>query len=189
MRRWVIAGAALFFAPSLWLQGTTNLLSLDEVKPADAALVFGAIVRNGVISPLHAERLDAANAVFDLGLVHQIVVSNQKLAARSMRDYLIVKGVPTEAVTLDGRAERTSDTCRAEASRAQKRRVVMISQRFHLPRLALQCSNLGIEGQYLIADSAIRAPESYWTLFKFRSLRTTREAALVWAEILGVYPS
>ena len=171
------------------MQGTTNLLTIDEVKPADAALVFGAIVRNGLISPLHAERLDAANAVFELGLVKQIVVSNQQLAARSMRDYLIKKGVPAEAITLDGRAERTPDTCRAEASRAQQRRVIMVSQRFHLPRLAFQCSNLRIEGQYLIADSTIRAPENYWTLLKVRSLRTTREAALVWAEILGVYPN
>jgi len=69
LRLWVIVGAALFFAPSLWLQGIKNLLTLDELKPADAALVFGAIVRNGLISPLHAKRLDAANAAFELDLV------------------------------------------------------------------------------------------------------------------------
>ena len=170
------------------MQATTPTLDLQEAQPADAALVFGAVVRNGVISPLHAERLDAASALYERGIIPEIVVSNQQLAAKFMRDYLITKDVPEHAIRLDGRAERTPDTCRAEARRAQPRRVIMISQRFHLPRLALQCRNLGVQGQYLMADSSTRAPASFWTRLKVRSTRTAREAALIWAELLGLYP-
>ena len=89
------------------MQATTPTRGLQEAQPADAALVFGAVVRNGVISPLHAERLDAASALYERGIIPQIVVSNQQLAAKLMRDYLITKDVPEHAIRLDGRAGRS----------------------------------------------------------------------------------
>ena len=49
-------GLAILFAPTLWLRVTAGIVSAADVQPADAALIFGAMVRGGTISPLHKER-------------------------------------------------------------------------------------------------------------------------------------
>ena len=61
--------AVVLLAPLTVLTAQTSILHVDESGQADAALIFGALVRGGQISPLHAdqsrwphpERLDPAD--------------------------------------------------------------------------------------------------------------------------------
>ncbi|WP_108259997.1 YdcF family protein [Mangrovicoccus ximenensis] len=190
--RWVTAmlgaGITVVYGPLVWLWLTVPIASVETARPADAALIFGALVRDGSISPLHAERLDTGIALLDAGKSGVIVVSNAQRAAAIMKDYLLERGVPDAAVEVDGEALSTPDTCVSEAARAGARRVQLVSQAYHLPRIALQCRRLGVRGQYV---AAIRKEgdegTSLWTKIRVRSSRHTREALLVWAELLGQY--
>ena len=186
------AGATLLavvYGPLLWLWATVPIVTPLEAKPADAALIFGALVRSETISPLHAERLDTGVDLFQRGVVPVVVVSNASLAAQVMADYLETQGVPREAIELDGLALATPDTCVAEAARAEPRRVILVSQAYHLPRIALQCRKLGVVGQYVSALREDRSVEEAapWTKLRVRATRHTREALLIWAELLGQY--
>lgn len=169
----------------------TDIRTPEAARPADAALVFGALVRESQISPLHAERLDAAAQLFIDGKIQRIVVSNAPRAAAVMSDYLVERGVPEQAIEVDPHAIKTPHTCANELDRGQPRDVILISQRFHLPRIAYQCRKLGLEGQYVAADqprdeiSSARAPLS---VLRIRAARYVREAALVWASLLEAYP-
>lgn len=188
--KWAAVAGAILFAPLIWLHATTPVVNLTTAQPADAALIFGALVRRGRISPLHDERLMAGQKVLDAGLVKTLVVSNAAAAAQIMHDHLVSRGVAPARIEIDGRSVATPDTCAVEAERPTKRSVILISQGFHLPRIALQCRNLGIEGQYLAAeDVAGAAPtgESALAVMWLRAQRHTREAMLVWLEILGLY--
>ena len=180
--------ALIVYGPLLYLRASTPLTPADQAQAADAVLVFGALVRSGQISALHAERLDTATDLFRRGVVPIIVVSNAARAAEIMRDYLIDKGVPQSAIELDPNAPATPDTCVTELARDEPRSVILLSQSFHLPRIALQCKNLGLTGQYVSATSSADTQDTgtLQTLW-IRARRHTREALLVWTELLGLY--
>ncbi len=179
---------AVFAGPWAWQIWTTPILNSDQTQTADAALIFGAVVRRGDISPLHRERLDTGRALLNEKKVNTLVVSNAASAARTMRDYLVAMGVAEENIELDLKAIRTPDTCRAEASRAEKRKVVFVSQKFHLPRIALQCAKYDLDAQFVAADQKNRANLGTWTTVRVRTYRWLREAALIWGIWLNLYP-
>ena len=181
----------LFLAPLWVLTVQTSILPAEESERADAALIFGALVRNGQISPLHAERLDTGVALFNGGKVEKLVVSNAPKAAAIMAEYLRDRGIPDIAIEIDPNALKTPHTCANEIEGQTGRSVILISQRFHLPRIAYQCRKLGLQGQYVEAGkpheevSSIRAPIG---VVKIRAMRFMREAALVWVSLVGAYP-
>ena len=183
--------AAVFVTPLTVLTAHTAIIPVDRSGRADAALIFGALVRGGQISPLHAERLDAGVALFNAGKVQKLVVSNAPKAAAIMAEYLRDRGVPDNAIEIDPNALKTPHTCANEVDRRGDRSVILISQRFHLPRIAYQCRKLGLAGQYVEADqpheevSSARAPVA---VMHIRARRYLREAALVWVSLVGAYP-
>lgn len=192
VKRWLTRGflvaIVVVYAPYVWFWATVPVIAPQAAKPADAALIFGALVRSGEVSALHAERLDTGAMLWGDGVVDTLVASNAVRAAGIMKDYLVTQGVPAEAVEIDGQAQATPDTCVAEAARPTARSVILISQAYHLPRIALQCRRLGVTGQYVksIREPSVD-PASLWTKIRVRAVRYTREAVLVWAELLGQY--
>ncbi len=179
--------AALLFAPLAYLMVTTPIVDIENARPADAALIFGALVSDGKISPLHEERLKAGQMLLDGQIVGIVIVSNSVHAAKIMERYLVNQGVARHQIQVDGAADKTPDTCRNELSSNPPRSVIMISQRFHLPRVALQCRNIGITGQYFAADRLPRRSAGIWTKIRVRTYRYSREAVLICAEISGLY--
>ncbi|MGB1235843.1 MAG: ElyC/SanA/YdcF family protein [Planktomarina sp.] len=184
----VIVGLCIgvFFAPLTHLHLRSDIHPPATAPKVDAVLIFGAIVRGGTISPLHKQRLDAGIAMLKAGKTHTLVVSNSQRAATFMYDYLLDQGVPETVIEIDGTATHTPLTCAAELQRDQARTVGFISQTFHLPRLAYQCWQLGLQGQLITANQPSNA--DLWTKIRVRTTRHTREAALVWGAILGLYP-
>lgn len=193
MKRFVVTlggVAALFFAPLALARLTYPPTSFDRIETADAALVFGARVRSGSISPLHAERLNAAKALYDAGKVERIVASNAPRAAQTMADYLVAAGIPEDAIEIDGTAIKTPDTCAAELTRQKARSVIFVSQSFHLPRLSYHCDRLGVTGQSFAAERFHKHPNTQLSLFRIAQIRVgrhAREAGLIWAVVLGLY--
>ena len=66
---------------------------IEMLPHSHAVIVFGTLVRNGQVSPLLKERLDASIAIYSSHRAKQIVVSNQSKAALIMKQYLIQNGV------------------------------------------------------------------------------------------------
>ena len=79
--------------------------------------MFGALVRNRMISRLQHERLMAAVALWRAGKVEKIVVSNTSAATRLMAMHLRRYGIPAAAIERDERAALSVDTCRAKRDR------------------------------------------------------------------------
>lgn len=184
-----LVGAIVLVAPASWLRVTTPMIPAQEAQQAQAALVFGAVVRDGVINPLHKERLDTAIELYSKGKVSRIVASNAKRSALIMQDYLRAQGIPAAAIELDTQAIHTPDTCHFEAQQAAPRRVIFISQKFHLPRIALQCARYDLEAQLVYADSDSRPVVNLATKIRVRGYRFLRESLLTWSALLHIYPT
>ncbi|MGV6838558.1 MAG: ElyC/SanA/YdcF family protein [Planktomarina sp.] len=181
-------GLGILFAPLLYLHGTADIRTPQTAAPVEAALVFGALVRKGGISPLHQQRLDAAFDLWQSGKAQRIVVSNAPTAAGHMRDYLLTKGMPEAVIEVDGDALHTPQTCTSEKAKGKSRSLAFISQTFHLPRLAFQCAQHNVTGVLITATPTAPSSAPLWTKIRVRSMRHLREAGLLWGAILSLYP-
>ncbi|MCW5749082.1 MAG: YdcF family protein [Alphaproteobacteria bacterium] len=125
---------------------------IDKVPPAEVALVLGtAPYVAGQRRNLYFEyRLDAAAALHKAGKVKYLLVSGDNREReynepRAMRDGLIERGVPADAIYRDVAGIRTLDSVlRARDVFAQSRYIV-VSQGFHSRRAVWLARAHGIE--------------------------------------------
>lgn len=177
----------------IMLSSQPNVIStIDELPDADAVIIFGTLVNDsGDISPLLKERLDAGKAILEAGRVKKIVVSNTKDAANIMTQYLYDHGVESDLVEIDARADKTPDTCRYEVeNHPENRKLIFVSQGFHLPRLLYQCNQLDVEGIAFPAEALKtidRSEYTFLTKLQVRTIRYIREAGLTWLAFLNIY--
>ncbi len=182
----------LYWLPFLFISIKSNPQKKLQALPlSDAVIVFGTLVRDGTVSPLLKERLDAGIAIYIKGKAYQIVVSNIKKASIVMRQYLLDKGIPPNAIVLDTTAEKTPDTCRHERKTyPTPRKLIFVSQGYHLARIRYQCKKLDVNAVTFPAEN-IREQRatlfSSFNVFIIRTKRYFREAGLTWLAFLGIY--
>lgn len=155
MRRFVAAVAA---AISLaWLGSFLAVVRAsrhDAAGPANAIIVLGAAQYNGHPSPVLKARLDHAAALYRRHLAPLIVVTGGIGAGDSVSEaavgqrYLLASGIPDSAIRADATGSSTEPSLRAAAltvEQAGGRRVILVSDGFHLLRLTIVARRLGLE--------------------------------------------
>jgi len=156
----------------------------------DAVIVFGTLVEGKTVSPLLKERLDAALALYRNQKIKEIVVSNTPKAACIMHDYLIKHQVPASVIKLDIQANTTPDTCKYEKRLYPKgRKLIFVSQGFHLPRINYQCKKMGLNAALFPAE-ILQKRISFFSSFEVMHIRTGRyfrEAGLTLLAVLHLY--
>ena len=145
-----------------------------EVPETDVALLLGtAKYFQGRINLFYSARIQAAARLFHAGKVRAILASGDNSTMeynepRDIKQDLIESGVPAEFITLDYAGFRTLDSVvRAQKVFGQKK-VVIVSQRFHLERAIYLAQETGMEAiGYVAQDPAflwwlkIRIRESF----------------------------
>jgi vancomycin permeability regulator SanA len=124
----------------------------DDIAPSDVGVVLGAKVeRDGRPSPYLAARLDETLILYRKGLFRAVIVSGGVGhagfdEAKVMRDYLVARGVPATAISVDSHGDTTMATARNGAALMKAhgwRSVLVISQYFHVPRARLAFEKAG----------------------------------------------
>lgn len=182
----------LYWLPFLYIFVThQSHQKIESLPVSDAVIVFGTLVRDGKVSPLLKERLDASIAIYQANKVEQIVVSNRAKASAVMHQYLLENGIPPEAIAVDNSADKTPDTCRYEKKiYSNPRKLIFVSQAYHLPRIAYQCKKLGITAVSFPAENIRKQRASLFSsfdVFFIRTKRYFREAGLTLLALLGIY--
>jgi vancomycin permeability regulator SanA len=128
---------------------------LPRGGPADLAVVFGSrVLADGTPSARLKARLDAGLTAYRLGLVPLILVSGGREPggfdeADVMRAYLLQAGIPDNAILLDHDGVNTMATARNAVRIMQARhlrRVLVVTQYFHIPRAMLALRKAGAPG-------------------------------------------
>jgi uncharacterized SAM-binding protein YcdF (DUF218 family) len=181
--------AAAFAERSLY-RAIRQQAATDEVRPADAIVVFGAAQYNGTPSPVFKARLDHAFDLEDRGLAPVVITTggsggDPKFTEAGVgRDYLIQRGVAAERILSEGRSETTYQSVRAVARILRQRGAktcLAVSDGFHLYRVKLMFSSQGISAYGSPApDSPIEADPT------LRPLHSLREALISTLWYLGV---
>ena len=176
--------------PARWLVGATGLLGvgvagvlalgagvhlatrsrvvgLFGLPRLPVALVLGAeVYADGRPSRFLRARLDLAAEIYHRGSVERILVSGDSRSpfydeTGGMRDYLLGMGVPEGALLLDPAGLDTYDSCLRARDVFGVRRLVVVSQRYHLPRALMICRALGMDAWGVGAESA-RSSSRTW---------------------------
>ena len=126
----------------------------DQRQPVDAIVVLGAAQYNGRPSPVLRARLNQALALYQERLAPMVVVTggigrgDTTSEAIVGRRYLVSHGVPEGAVVAQGEGRTTMASMTAVTAwlRARGlRRVLLVSDPFHMFRLRLEARRTGLE--------------------------------------------
>lgn len=143
---------------AVYVVGLTLIISWqarrDEARPVDAIVVLGAAQYNGRPSAVLRARLDHAIGLYNQGVAPVLVTTGG--AGRDLRfteggvgrAYAISQGAPASAILSEeeGRSSWQSLRNVAEILEARGwRRIVLVSDPFHMTRLKLMALGLGLE--------------------------------------------
>jgi SanA protein len=162
-------GAAAFALASVYVERrySDRVVPLASAPASQIVLVYGAgLARGPSPSPILAERLDAALALYRAGKVQKLLVSGDNSdrfhdETEAMRRYAIERGVPAEDVLGDDAGLSTYDSTIRAKDVFGIRRALLVTQRFHLPRALYIANGLGIDAYGVAADEGKDVGSTY----------------------------
>jgi SanA protein len=162
-----LAGTLLAWLAERRLDRMAEAWSFSDIArmpSVDVALVLGTapIGPEGGPNRYFVYRLDAAAALWKAGKAKYFIVSGSGEEPTAMRAGLIERGVPAEAIYRDPAGYRTWDSVLSARDVYGQKRLVIVSQRFHLDRALFLARRLGIEAWGLEARD-VEAPYSVFT--------------------------
>jgi uncharacterized SAM-binding protein YcdF (DUF218 family) len=157
LRRRFVAAAACTIVLALGWAAVVVAVALagahDQATTADAIAVLGAAQYNGRPSPVFRARLDHAAALYQRGLAPVVLVtggvgSGDTISESEVgRRYLVRAGLPESAVVALPAASSTAASLHGVAqwfTGKDSRRVLLVSDGFHMLRLQIIAGRLGL---------------------------------------------
>jgi SanA protein len=130
----------------------------EEVPPRSVALVFGAgYWPDGTPSDVMRDRVEAAVDLYRAGRVRKVLFSGDNSRKdydepEKMREIALGLGMPADDIVLDYAGRRTYDTCYRAQAIFGLREVILVTQRYHMPRALYTCRRLGLDAVGYVAD-------------------------------------
>ena len=126
----------------------------DEARPSDAIVVLGAAQYDGKPSPVLKARLDHAIRLYGRGIAPRLIVTggvgvgDTVSEAQVGRRYAVQHGIPEERILIEPAGRSTEESMTAVKRLMDGHSLesaVLVSDPFHMLRLRLLASGLGIE--------------------------------------------
>ncbi|MCO6451035.1 MAG: YdcF family protein [Caldilineales bacterium] len=182
------AAVLLFAYLDVTLRYRGLILQPAEVSKRPAAIVFGAgIYPSGRLSAVLADRMNTAIGLYQNGAVEKLLLTGDNSLVEynepgRMGDYARQVGLPEAALAYDYAGRRTYDSCYRARHIFGLDRVVLVTQRFHLPRALYICRQLGVDAVGVAAD------ERNYRLAGWFALRESFARVAAWADIHFLHP-
>jgi uncharacterized SAM-binding protein YcdF (DUF218 family) len=144
----------------------------DRPGRADVIVVLGSLVGpDGTPTAGLAARLDRGLGAWQSGLAPRIIVSGGVdrsgfNEAPVMRHYLLERGVPDACIVVDPRGQNTwltARNARAWMDAHALRRVLVVSEYYHLPRCRLAFARHGLPGVFALHARHVELLDLYAT--------------------------
>lgn len=151
-----VIGAAIAVVMLAWIAMVIAVIVVgarDDAAPANAIVVLGAAQYEGRPSPVLRARLDHALELYRRALAPLVIVTGGTGAgdttseAQVSRRFLLEHGVPDSAVVMETHGLTTSQSLHAVAAIVAAlpgRRVILVSDPFHMLRLSILARALGL---------------------------------------------
>ena len=130
--------------------------SIADAPTADAVLIPGASVVRGGLSPVFAARAQLALDLYRAKKVPRILISGDIEEnydeVTPVKDFLIANGVPADVIFLDAQGFDTYSSMYRARWVFGAKKLIVVSQDFHLPRTIFVARSLGIDAYGLVAS-------------------------------------
>jgi uncharacterized SAM-binding protein YcdF (DUF218 family) len=160
MRRWLIGAALVVLAAAIVLGVLVVRTALrieeqstrDEARPADVILVLGAAEYRGKPSPVLRGRLDHGLDLYRAQMAPLILTTGGAGGDPTFtegvvgRDYLVKRGVPSEAILVESEGETTMHSVAAAGEimrRMDLTSCIVVSDGYHIYRAKKMLERLG----------------------------------------------
>ncbi len=169
----LLAFALLLLTLPRWLlqrQLEARISTVNGAPAASYALVLGAgLRRDGSPTAVLSDRVATAVELYHAGKARTLIMSGAAsdrgdVEAEAMARMAMRMGVPASALILDRAGDRTLSSCINAAKQSGTSRLIIVTQRFHLPRALLLCEALGIQAHGVEADRRTYRAEPFWKL-------------------------
>ncbi len=146
-----------------------RILSKQEaaLQNADCILVLGAGVReDGTPSPLLQERLEMGIALYEAGASPKILMSGDHGRAgydevNKMKEYALERGISTHDVFMDHAGFSTYESMYRAKEVFQAKKVIIVTQQYHLYRALYVAEKLGLDAYGVAADQTVYSGQFY----------------------------
>ena len=160
----VILGLCLLFGIDFYVRSSTKdrIISPENassVSDADCILVLGAGIRtDGSPSPMLQDRLNTGIALYQNGAAPKLLMSGDHGRedyndVQTMKDITLEQGVPSEDVFMDHAGFSTYDSLYRARDVFQARKVIIVTQKYHLYRALYIARSLGLDAWGVSADT------------------------------------
>lgn len=129
-----------------------------EVPKADAILVLGAYVTpNGTVSPMLNDRLTVAQELYQKGIADKLIVSGDHGRkdydeVNTMKKFLMDRGISDQDIFMDHAGFSTYESLYRARDIFQARKIIIVTQEYHLKRAVFIARELGIEAYGVNSD-------------------------------------
>ena len=157
--------------------------NINNFKGYDVVMVLGAkVFADGRLSDMMKDRADRALELYKAGLVKKILVSGDHGTdhydeTNTIRNYLLRKGIPREDVFMDHAGFTTFNSMYRARDIFQVKKMIIITQDFHLPRSVYIAQRLGLTVKGLSADKHVY---NKWNLFESNLREVVARCKAVW---------
>ena len=145
----------LVFGINFYVKASTKnrIISIKEakkLKDVDAIIVLGAGVWGDSPSPLLRDRLITGIEVYEKGISNKIIMSGDHGRknydeVNIMKEYAIDEGVPSEDIFMDHAGFSTYDSIYRAKYIFKAKKIIIVTQKYHLYRALYIAKQLGIE--------------------------------------------
>jgi len=132
--------------------------NIENAPSKQTALILGArVLSNGKMSDILSDRVKSALELYDNGKVKKILVSGDHGRIKydevnTIKKYLLENGASPEDIFLDHAGFDTYDSLYRAKEIFKVDSVIIVTQKFHLPRSIYIGKSLGIESYGFVAD-------------------------------------
>lgn len=136
-----------------------NAANTDEIKEADAILVLGAlVVDENTLSLVLQDRMDTGIALYTAGKAKKLLLSGDHgqdsyNEVNAMKNYALERGVPAQDIFTDHAGFSTYESMYRAKDVFLCKSIIVVSQKFHLPRAVYDANKMGLSAVGVIADA------------------------------------
>ncbi len=157
----LVMGSAGFLAVNHYVEqrGAQYLYSAREVPGADAILILGAyVLPDGSLSLMLRDRVTTGYELYENSKAPKIIVSGDHGRqdydeVNTMKDFIKSKGVAGEDIFMDHAGFSTYESLYRARDIFRVKKVIIVTQRYHLLRAVFIARELGLEAYGVAADN------------------------------------
>lgn len=153
----LVFGINFYVKASTKKQIIDNESELSNLSDVDCILILGAGVRNNAPSPMLEDRLLKGIELYNKNISNKIIMSGdhgreEYDEVNIMKDFAIDKGVKSEDIFMDHAGFSTYESIYRAKEIFEAKKIIIVTQSYHLYRALYIANSLGIEAYGVSAD-------------------------------------